>query len=69
MRELFNTETETGKHVSLQIDDYGRLYWNGELVVTEQRVKLQPWVNVAVILGAAGAVLQGVFAALTFFCK
>ncbi|WP_039565322.1 hypothetical protein [Ralstonia solanacearum] len=69
MRELFNTETENGKHVSLTIDDDGRLYWNGQLVVTEQRVKLQTWLNVAIIVGSLGALAQGVFAGLTYFCK
>ncbi|CAE6867523.1 hypothetical protein R69658_07950 [Paraburkholderia aspalathi] len=69
MRELFNTETESGKHVTLEIDDDGRLYWNGKLVVTEQRVKLQRWVNAAIIVGAIGALVQGVFAALSFFFK
>ncbi|MGY6258133.1 hypothetical protein ACXIVK_32190 [Paraburkholderia caledonica] len=69
MRELFNTETESGKHVTLEIDDDGRLYWNGKLVVTEQRVKLQRWVNAAIIVGAIGALAQGVFAALSFFFK
>jgi hypothetical protein len=51
----------TGKHVILAIDNGGRLYWNGQLVVTEQRVRLQTWLNVAIVVGALGTV--------AYFCQ
>ena len=40
---------------------------NGELVVTEQKIKLQWWVNVAVVLGALGAFAQGLVAVITLY--
>lgn len=64
-----NTETTSGKEFSLGIDNDANLYVNGNRVTTEKRVKLEWWVNVAVILGALGGVTQGIFAALTYFCK
>lgn len=32
-------------------EDTGKLYWDGEPVVTEQEIRLQPWVNGAVAVG------------------
>lgn len=43
----------------LGIDDDGWLYVNGERVITQQKVRLDWWVNVAVVLGALGALAQG----------
>jgi hypothetical protein len=39
------------------------------LVVTEQRLRLQTWPNVAIVGGAQGALPQGIFAGLTYFYK
>ena len=70
IREIMNTEFgEGGQHFSLGIDEKARLYVNGELVVTQQRVRLQWWINVALFVGAAGSLTQGVFAGLTYFFK
>ena len=67
VHEFMNTESPSGKKLSLGLDDDGRLYVNGELVVTEQKIKLQWWVNVAVVLGALGAFAQGLVAVITLY--
>jgi len=52
-------DAPNGKTLSLGIDDDGNLYVNGERVVTEQKITLKWWVDVAVIFGALGAFSQG----------
>lgn len=70
IREIMSTQFDYGgKTLSLGLDEEGKLYVNGERVVTEQRVRLQWWVNAAVMLWGIGAVAQAVFAALSFFYK
>lgn len=51
----------------LGIDDDGRLYWNGQRVVTEQKIKLSGIVNLAVILGGISTVFIAFFTALQYF--
>jgi len=34
------------------VDEEGRLYWKGKPIVTEQRISLQWWVNVGIIVGS-----------------
>lgn len=41
VHEFMNAETPAGKKLSLGLYDEGRLYVNGEPVITEQKVKLQ----------------------------
>jgi hypothetical protein len=43
------------------------LYVNGEKVVTEQKIKLQWWIDVAVVLGALGAFAQGLAALVLLY--
>lgn len=45
--EWMSTETKEDKKVVFGFDKDGRLYINGERVVTEQKVILQMWLNVA----------------------
>lgn len=51
----------------LGIDEETRLYWNGQLVVTEQKVKLSWWVNFSVIVGGLSTAAIAVFTALIYF--
>lgn len=52
VRELYQVEFADGVKGALGIDEHGRLYWNGEPVVTAQRVQLSWWMNLAI--GAGG---------------
>lgn len=61
------TETASGKTATLSFDEDGHLYINGQKVVTEQKVKLEMWVNVAIVLGALGGFAQGLVAVLGLF--
>ena len=51
VRELYKVEFSDGVKGALGIDERGRLYWNGEPVVTAQRVLLPWWMNLAVVAG------------------
>ena len=52
IRELYQVEFSDGVKGALGIDEHGRLYWNGEPVVTAQQVLLSWWMNLAI--GAGG---------------
>lgn len=51
VRELYQVEFADGVKGALGIDERGRLYWNGEPVVTAQKVLLSWWMNLAVVAG------------------
>jgi hypothetical protein len=51
VRELYQVEFADGVKGALGIDERGRLYWNGEPVVTAQRVFLSWWTNLAIVAG------------------
>ena len=63
VRELYKVEFSDGVKGALGIDEHGRLYWNGDPVVTAQRVLLPWWMNLAVVAGGlsmlAMALLNG----------
>lgn len=61
---IFTHETVGGTVGELGIDEGGRLYWNGQPVVTEQRVRLDWWVNISVIIGAVATVAIAIFTAI-----
>ncbi|APO74583.1 hypothetical protein AM571_CH01762 [Rhizobium etli 8C-3] len=44
----------------LEVDDDGRLYWKGEAVILEKRLRLEKYQIVLATLATAGAVLSGV---------
>ena len=67
VHEWMTKESPSGKTLSLGIDDDGHLYVNGEPVVTEQKVKLEWWINLAAVLGALGAFAQGVVAVCSLY--
>lgn len=41
----------------LGIDDANKLYWDGKPLVTEERIVLARWVNVAVCVGAGATAI------------
>ena len=43
---------------SLGIDEFNRLYWNGERIVTEAMIDLPTWVDWAIGLAAVAVVLS-----------
>ncbi len=53
---------------ALGIDEDGRLYWNDEAVVTEQKMTLQWWVNVAIIVTGFSTLLFAIITLLRFIC-
>jgi hypothetical protein len=57
------TFDEIGK---LGVDETGRLYWDGKPVVTRQEVRLQWWVNLAVIAAGVGTVSIAISSWLAF---
>jgi hypothetical protein len=63
---IFEQDAGTGKTGILGIDEDARLYWNGQLIVTEQKVKLSWWVNCAVILGGVSTAFIAIFTALLY---
>jgi hypothetical protein len=50
----------------LGIDDANNLYWDGKPLVTEERIVLARWVNVAVVIGAVAAALTAIVETLKF---
>jgi len=64
---IFTHDAGGGKTGTLGIDENTRLYWNGQLIVTEQKVRLSGWVNFAVILGGVSTALIAIFTALLYF--
>lgn len=64
---IFDYESEDGKKGVLGIDPDARLYWNGQLVVTEQKIRLSWWVNLAVVVGGFSTLLIAVFTILLYF--
>ena len=67
IQTIFEQDTEGGKTGVLGIDKDARLYWNGQLIVTEQKVKLSWWVNLSVIVGGLSTAAIALFTALLYF--
>jgi hypothetical protein len=64
---IFEHTSNGGSIGRLGIDEHCKLYWNEKPVLTKQEVKLQLWVNVALIVGAVSTLLIAFFAGLDFF--
>ena len=56
-----------GKTGVLGIDEEARLYWNGQRIVTEQKITLGWWVNLSVVVGGLSTAVAAIFSALTYF--
>jgi hypothetical protein len=66
---IFEHESDNGAKGELGIGADGTLYWNKKPVITEQKIKLQGWVNVAAIATALSTVIVAIFTALTYFSE
>lgn len=67
INEFMSQEASNGKQLSLGIDNEGRMYVNGEMVITEQKVSLGWWINIAVVLGGLGGFAQGIIAIYSLY--
>ena len=54
---------------NLRVDDNFQLYFNGNKVITENRITFDWWVNWAVILGGIGAFIAGIITLVEFLIK
>lgn len=64
---IFEHETDNGKIGTLGIDDNAHLYWNGQPVVTERKIKLSWWVNFAMIVGGLSTAIIAIFTVLMYY--
>jgi hypothetical protein len=64
---IFETDSNTGKAGVLGIDDDAKLYWNGQRIVTEQKLKLSWWVNLSVVIGGLSTAVIAVYTVLVFY--
>lgn len=52
IHELYKVEFSDGVKGALGIDGRGQLYWNGEPIITEQRVSLPWWIELSCVVGS-----------------
>jgi hypothetical protein len=64
---IFEQDTGTGKTGILGIDDEARLYWNGRLIVTKQKIILSWWVNFSVAVGGLSTAVVAAFTVLIYY--
>jgi hypothetical protein len=66
VRELYKVEFSDGMKGALGIYEHGRLYWNGEPVVTAQKVLLSWWMNFAIVAGGLSMLAIALLNILTY---
>ncbi len=66
---IFIHKMDNGTEAVLGIDDERNLYWNNKAVVTEQKVKLEWWVNVSIIVASVSTFAIAFFTFLQFWYK
>ena len=66
IRELYKVEFADGIKGALGIDERGRLYWNGESIVTDQRVFLPWWLSLAVVACGLSTLVIAALTVLTY---
>jgi hypothetical protein len=64
---IFEQDTDNGKTGFLGIDEDAQLYWNGQRIVTEQKIKLSWWVNFSVVVGGLSTAVIALFTILMYF--
>jgi len=64
---IFTHTTDNGATSELGIDRKGRLYWNRRAVITEQKVSLQWWVNISIIIASLSTLLIAIMTVLHYF--
>lgn len=63
---IFSQSLDNGTVGEFGIGEDGQAYWNGKPIITEEKVILQGWVQVAFIVVAFAAMLQALFAGLGY---
>jgi hypothetical protein len=58
---IFEHENDSRGKGTLGVDADNRLYWNGQLIVTETKVTLQWWVNLALIITSLSTLAVAIF--------
>ena len=48
------------------VDENNKLYWNGQPIVTEEKIKLSSWVNISIIIGAISTALYAIATVLDY---
>lgn len=64
---IFTQDLDNGNQGEHGIDDESNLYWNKKQIVTEQKIKLQWWVNISIIFASLSTVTLAVFTVLQYF--
>ena len=52
---------------NLGIDENNKLYWNKQPLVIDEKIRLQLWVNVAIVIGAFSTFVLGAIELLRFY--
>jgi hypothetical protein len=50
----------------LGVDENNKLYWDGQPIVTEEKIKLAKWVNISIIIGAISTALYAIVSVLAY---
>lgn len=66
VQTIFSQDLDNGTTGEFGIGEDGQAYWNGKPIVTEEKVVLQLWVNIALIVTAIAVVGQMLFAGLAY---
>jgi hypothetical protein len=66
---IFETEDEAKTPCKLEIDEKGNLYWKGDRILTEQKVKLDRLVSLSIIIGGFSTLIIALFTALPCICS
>lgn len=66
IHQIFSQDLANGKTGEFGIGESGKAYWNGNPIVTEEKIILQGWVQTAIILTALATMVQALFAGLAY---
>ncbi len=55
-----------GELEKLAVDKNNKLYWDGRPIVTEEKIKLQGWVNVSIIICSFSTLIYTIIEVLKF---
>ncbi len=60
------SDDEKGIRGELSIDQDNKLYWNNKAIVTEQKIKLDLWVNVSIIFASVSTIIIAIVTLLQY---
>lgn len=66
IHRVFSQELDNGTEVEFGVGEDQQAYRNGKPIVTQERVVLQHWVNLALVVTAVAGIGQAVFAGLSY---